>query len=62
MLGLIYLRFADSKYGKYEEEINKEYYELKGNRWKKIEGIYDNICRVRKERGIGLTVCTAIAT
>lgn len=32
ILGLIFLKFADSKYAEYEEEINKEYNNLKGGR------------------------------
>ena len=32
ILGLIFLKFADSKYAEYEEEINKEYNNLKGCR------------------------------
>jgi type I restriction enzyme M protein len=35
ILGLIFLKFADSKYHTYEEEINKEYQELKGGRREK---------------------------
>ena len=35
ILGLIFLKFADSKYNTYEEEINKEYRELKGGRREK---------------------------
>lgn len=35
ILGLIFLKFADSKYGEYEEEIIKEYNELKGTRREK---------------------------
>ena len=45
ILGLIFLKFADSKYGEYEEEINKEYEELKGSRReKKIEEIATEKC------------------
>lgn len=45
VLGLIFLKFADSKYAKYEEEINKEYEELKGTRReKKIEEIAIEKC------------------
>ena len=32
ILGLIFLKFADSKYNTYEKEIKKEYEELKGDR------------------------------
>ena len=32
ILGLIYLRFAESKYSKFETEINTEYNKLKGTR------------------------------
>lgn len=32
VLGLIFLRFADVKYSKFEDEINKEYDKLKGTR------------------------------
>lgn len=35
ILGLIFLKFADSKYGQYEEEILREYEELKGSRREK---------------------------
>lgn len=45
ILGLIFLKFADSKYVEYEEEINKEYEELKGSRReKKIEDIATEKC------------------
>src|SRR5512145_240504 len=38
VLGLIFLRFADNKYRKYEDEILAEYQKLKGTRReKKIE-------------------------
>ena len=32
VLGLIFLKFADNKYGKYEAEIEAEYKKLKGTR------------------------------
>jgi type I restriction enzyme M protein len=32
ILGLIFLRFAQSKYSKYEDEINAEYAKVKGTR------------------------------
>ena len=35
ILGLIFLKFADSKYAEHEEEINREYEELKGSRREK---------------------------
>ncbi|MEH7275927.1 class I SAM-dependent DNA methyltransferase [Neobacillus vireti] len=35
ILGLIFLRFADSKYSKYENEINEEYIKFKGTRSEK---------------------------
>lgn len=35
IFGLIFLKFADSKYATYEEEINNEYQELKGGRREK---------------------------
>jgi len=45
ILGLIFLKFADSKYSEYEEEIKKEYENLKGGRReKKIEEIAIEKC------------------
>lgn len=45
ILGLIFLKFSDSKYEKYEEEINREYEELKGGRREKtIEEISIEKC------------------
>lgn len=45
ILGLIFLKFADSKYGEYEDEINKEYEKLKGGRReRKIEDIAKEKC------------------
>ena len=45
ILGLIFLKFADSKYHTYEEEIKKEYQELKGGRREKaIEEIAIEKC------------------
>ncbi len=45
ILGLIFLKFADSKYGEYEEEIKKEYEKLKGGRReRKIEDIAKDKC------------------
>ena len=35
ILGLIFLKFSDSKYGQYESEILREYEELKGSRREK---------------------------
>ena len=35
ILGLIFLKFADSKYEQYEDEINKEYQALKCRRREK---------------------------
>ena len=45
ILGLIFLKFADSKYEQYEESINKEYQDLKGGRREKpIEEIAIEKC------------------
>lgn len=45
ILGLIFLKFADSKYDQYEQDINKEYNELKGGRREKpIEEIAIEKC------------------
>jgi type I restriction enzyme M protein len=45
ILGLIFLKFADSKYAEYEEKINKEYEGFKGTRReKKIEDIATEKC------------------
>jgi type I restriction enzyme M protein len=45
VLGLIFLKFADAKYGQFEEEIVKEYEALKGGRReKKIEEIAIEKC------------------
>ncbi len=45
VLGLIFLKFADSKYATYEKQINKEYQELKGGRREKpIEEIAIEKC------------------
>ena len=58
VLGLIFLKFADSKYIQYEEEIKKEYEALKGGRREKkieeiaienVDSIYQNIH--------GITIC-----
>ena len=50
---MIFLKFADSKYGEYEEEIIKEYNELKGRREKTIEEIAkenaDSICLINQD-------------
>jgi type I restriction enzyme M protein len=35
ILGLIFLKFADSKYSQYEKEIKKEFNKLKGTRREK---------------------------
>lgn len=45
ILGLIFLKFADSKYNKYEEEINEEYKNLQGTRReKRMDEIAKEIC------------------
>ena len=45
ILGLIFLKFADSKYAEYEEAILKEYEELRGGRReRKIEEIAKEKC------------------
>lgn len=45
VLGLIFLKFADAKYGQFEDEIVKEYEALKGGRReKKIEEIATEKC------------------
>lgn len=45
ILGLIFLKFADSKYASFEEEIKKEYEDLKGGRReKRVEEIATDKC------------------
>ena len=45
ILGLIFLKFADSKYGNFEKEINDEYKKLKGGRRERsIEDIAKELC------------------
>lgn len=45
ILGLIFLKFADSKYASFEEEIKKEYEDLKGGRREKgVEEIATDKC------------------
>lgn len=75
ILGLIFLKFADSKYAEYEEEINAEYEKLKGGRRERnIEDIakekcgfylpkesrYDYLLNLSEEEDIANKIKTAI--